>query len=417
MTPKKLYFGLLCLGLAVLGLSFYFYGYENTWRLWNIPLLQPPFLDFLLIPGSAESIRAGYNPAVQNPFDPQGRIFNYPQIWYLILRSPIDSTWTVPLSLSLIILFFISAAIFPGKLDRFAVWMLLLILFSSALMLGVERANVDLIFFSCLTLALILSESAPLGSFGFLMLSVLFKVYPIFGVGYFLKFEKKRALKYIFSAIALTSLYFVVTYQDMLHVFSTTMKGDDLSYGWGVLPLFFENRLENLYPGVRLVFLLGMLGILFRAAALAISRRRAAAEISGDLRNLSAFWLGAGIYTGTFMLGNNWDYRLMFLLFTVPQLAEWAQQGNSYLGRTARIALMTLVVSCWYSVILGSLSVFTVYGHMLAYLVDEFSNWTLFSCLVFLFVYSLPDWVFKDYIGSARLKKAAEKSALFFQKV
>jgi hypothetical protein len=92
---------------------FYFYGYEKTWNLWNIPTLLPPFLDFQLLPASAESIRAGYNPAMENPFDPEGWIFNYPQIWYLILRTPINFEWTIPLALVLIALFFISVALFP----------------------------------------------------------------------------------------------------------------------------------------------------------------------------------------------------------------------------------------------------------------------------------------------------------------
>jgi hypothetical protein len=52
------------------------YGYENTWHLWNVPTWKIPFLDFRLIPGSAESFAHGYEPSVENPYDPTQRIFN-----------------------------------------------------------------------------------------------------------------------------------------------------------------------------------------------------------------------------------------------------------------------------------------------------------------------------------------------------
>jgi hypothetical protein len=80
--------------------------------------------------------------------------------------------------------------------------------------------------------------------------------------------------------------------------------------------------------------------------------------------------LGAGIYAGTFLLGNNWDYRLIFLLFTVPQLAEWTRQKNGFFTTLARITLGALIVSCWYLVLVKWFSIFK-YGHPLAYLLDE----------------------------------------------
>jgi hypothetical protein len=44
---------------------------------------------------------------------------------------------------------------------------------------------------------------------------------------------------------------------------------------------------------------------------------------------LNMFRLSAGIYIGTFILGNNWDYRLMFLLFAIPQITSWAEEKSS----------------------------------------------------------------------------------------
>jgi hypothetical protein len=409
LTPKRLYIGLLCAGLAILGLSFYFYGYENTWRLWHIPTLQPSFLDFRLIPGSAESIRAGYDPGVENPSDPLGRIFNYPRIWYIFLYTPIDLKWTTPISISIIAFFFLGVGIFPGKLDRFSIFLLLLTIFSSAVMLGVERANVDLIFFTFLALALVMIETFPPGSFSLLMLSVVFKIFPIFGAGYFLGFEKKRAYQYILSAVLFTILYFAANFQDMLHVFSATNKGDDLSYGWLVAPLYMEGRLGIPLSVTQPIFFCGLLVVLILVAVLAIRQRPAYTPTTKDPRNLRAFWIGAGIYIGTFLLGNIWDYRLMFLLFTVPQLAEWAQQKNGAFSNAARLTAVALIVSCWYLVIWEILAMLTRYGHKLAYAVDESVNWILFAGLAYLFIRTLPGWIFDDF--SDLIKKLGIKKA------
>jgi hypothetical protein len=42
----------------------------------------------------------------------------------------------------------------------------------------------------------------------------------------------------------------------------------------------------------------------------------------------TAFLFGAGIYCGTYLLGTNFVYRLMFLLLCVPQLLDWQIQSS-----------------------------------------------------------------------------------------
>ena len=38
--------------------------------------------------------------------------------------------------------------------------------------------------------------------------------------------------------------------------------------------------------------------------------------------NILLFITGALIYSGTFLIGNNWDYRNTFLLLTIPLLID-----------------------------------------------------------------------------------------------
>src|SRR5512139_1752969 len=136
-------------------------GVNLTWRFWNVPTSNVSFLDFRLIPGSAESFKKGYEPSVENPFDPGQRIFNYPAFWRLFFYTQIEEDDTVWISIIMIILFFISVFIFPEKLSIAGAAAMLLVLFSPASMLLYERANVDLIVFViCVLIVLAESRSA-----------------------------------------------------------------------------------------------------------------------------------------------------------------------------------------------------------------------------------------------------------------
>ena len=53
---------LVAVGVAIwliILLLFKIYGYNETWKLWRVPVEPPQFSDFRLIPGSAESFRRG----------------------------------------------------------------------------------------------------------------------------------------------------------------------------------------------------------------------------------------------------------------------------------------------------------------------------------------------------------------------
>lgn len=110
-------------------------------------------------------------------------------------------------------------------------------------------------------------------------------------------------------------------------------------------------------------------------------------------RNLTAFRLGAAIYVGTFLLGNNWDYRLAFLLFTIPQLSQWffASSGKSrwaYLG-----LFLVMAASCWSPVIFDyGIQVFGGKYKLKLLLFDEVMNWSMFLGLTYLLIISSPDW-------------------------
>ena len=72
------------------------------------------------------------------------------------------------------------------------------------------------------------------------------------------------------------------------------------------------------------------------AAARSLRHRREFCSADTSVAG-TAFLFGAGIYCGTYLLGTNFIYRLMFLLLCLPQLQDW--QIRKHEGdKAARIA-------------------------------------------------------------------------------
>jgi hypothetical protein len=121
--------------------------------------------------------------------------------------------------------------------------------------------------------------------------------------------------------------------------------------------------------------------------------REQAVSVTSD-RNLAAFRMGASVYVGTFLLGNNWDYRLAFLVLVVPQLMQWIGAGSKRLRTATYISMTALLLSCWHF-LLYKIPFYPFFGsaHEFWIAFDEVANWVLFASLAFLLFASMPGWV------------------------
>jgi hypothetical protein len=331
-------------------------GIQETWRLWKIPAWRLPFLDFRLIPGSAESFAHGYEPSVENPFDPTERIFNYPAFWRLFFYTGITQADTVWISVLMIILFFIAVFLFPEKLTIPAAIGMLLVIFSPASMLLYERGNVDLIvFFICVMIVLAGSYSAYAAAL-VIAFGAIVKLYPFFGITILLK-ESKNKFWWLFTGCLLILVFYMsATWDSVKASWNLTMRGDGASYGTNVFVTrygaaisrvfslwFTPHRIELLLkygPLAAALVLLLIIGIL------AIRNREKPAFLSE--RNMAAFRMGASVYVGTFLLGNNFDYRLAFLILVIPQLVEWIFSTSQKYRALALFTMLTILISCWH---------------------------------------------------------------------
>jgi hypothetical protein len=101
---------------------------------------------------------------------------------------------------------------------------------------------------------------------------------------------------------------------------------------------------------------------------------------AADTATRLAFFLGALIFLGTFAVGNNFDYRLVFTLLTLPQLFEWAtSEGGGARNRLAVVSIVALLALLW----IGALSEPLRLG-------DEVVTWAVVGLMVALLGASVP---------------------------
>jgi hypothetical protein len=380
-------------------------GYRQTWDLWKVPVMRPVFLDFRLIPGSAESFRHGYEPTVKNPFDPTHRIFNYPFFWRLFFYSGITQKDTVWISVSMIVLFFISVFLFPEKLSISGAVGMLFVLFSPASMLLYERGNVDLfVFFVCAMAVLATSYSAYLAT-GLILFAAIMKLFPILGLSVLLKEPKRKFIWLSAASVLVLIIYMAATWRSVRASWDFTMRGDGLSYGTDVLVDryaaaltlllsrdLFPNQVQWLLSYGPLAVALGMILLILVLAFLNTGENVPLAE-----RNLAAYRMGASIYVGTFLIGNNWDYRLAFLVILVPQLMEWMRSPQKTFRLAAWSSLILVFLSCWHLWIIEIPMEFIFHSledsRKFWIILDEIFNWLLFASLAYLLFVSTPEWV------------------------
>ncbi len=278
-----------------------------------------------------------------------------------------------------------------------------LVLFSPAAMLLYEGANVDLLIFSVCASAIATSETSMIVAAVLILFAATLKLFPFVGLSMFASRGKRIFLVLFSCSAALFALYLLFTYQNLRASLDLTERSDHTSYGADVLFMHFAPPISALFKrtlvdrdAARLVFQL----FPYAAAWLTllvfawIGLRRPRRLVAASRRNLDAFWMGGTIFVGTFALGSNWDYRLVFLLFLVPQLAEWCREPGTSQGVVATLVIGLILLSCWNMFYDRSLHV----GHETAYeiglfVADEIVNWSLYAGTAYLLGASAPGWL------------------------
>jgi hypothetical protein len=217
---------------------------------------------------------------------------------------------------------------------------------SPAVMLGVERGNVDMTLFGVIVLAVLLlrrGRSGPYISSGLVLFAAILKLFPIFAAGVLVRQRPRAALISCGSVLGVFILYATATLEDIRTIALVVPQINAHSYGVRVVGDWLASSLGGLHGqawGLLVASSLVAVGAIFRKQvrqwlpALALG--------PGRTRERDFLWAGAPVFLLTFALFRSFDYRLVFLLMTIPLLLRWARQGHVVALGTLTFVVATL---------------------------------------------------------------------------
>jgi hypothetical protein len=340
---------------ATLSLGAYFgllasLGGHDAWPRMGVPAMRPEFFDLRSVTSAWDCTRRGIAVLPTNPCDPLQRPANYPRLWLLPSHLGLGQGDTFVIGLVLAALFLMAAVVvLPAGASFKAGLAFAAVLCSPAAMLGVERANVDILLFAMLVVGVVVSRRGLRGLLvgeGVLFLAAILKLFPIFAIGFLLRRATRAALLGAAAILGGFAIDVFVTRDDIRAIFRAGFEEDTFSYG---VRRVAEWAAVIGWPASLRLWALVL--VLTGAAIGCLLGRRLRSSLATSCalpaaRELELFWAGALIYIGSYAVERNFDYRLVFLLLTVPQLLQWAQARH----RLAFVTMAALLVATWLDV-------------------------------------------------------------------
>jgi hypothetical protein len=320
-------------------------GGRLTW------MLSPLFHDWHVVYRGWTETVAGHD-ALADPASP----FNYPRIvlWFAdwgLRLSPMTSG----LALAALFLGTLALALRPRSWLAGTVFAVLLLSFPVLLM--VERGNLDQIAFILVVaglLGLARDRSGPVAQAagaGAILLAGVVKLYPLIIPAVAIFYWRDSRRRWLVATLIAAGGWVLLHLEEIALVMRKTTRGLEPAYG----RLLLTGRLqaEGVWGLTQAdAHSCGLVGLALSLAAmltgwwLGVRHRREISVAMPGAVDRALCLAGALIYTGTYMLGSNWSYRLVFLLICVPGL--WTIAGGA--GRVrwaARVALGAIVLSCF----------------------------------------------------------------------
>lgn len=324
-----------------------------AWRLLAVRPLHRDFADLRSVTHRWPCARAGVDNYADARCDPWNRLFNYPPVWLVPARlgwGPRATPWLAGvevLGLMAALWTLLPARTLGGSAAAAALTL------STPVMFAVERGNVDLLVFAALVLGL--RATRDLSAAGrdraraalFAALAFL-KLFPIAAFAVLAR-SPRRALA-AGTGAALVAAGIALAYHGVLpKLQANTFHEFDTNYGR--LYLFATDPAASAWSSPAGAWSLGVAAALGGlAAAWGALRREAVVAALGDLlegahlTDLAA--AGAAVFALTFLIGLNYDYRLVFLLPVFPLLsARAAGRRSSAAERAALLVGARLVLA------------------------------------------------------------------------
>ena len=295
-------------------------AFATDWpTFWNrllIPTEKGPFLDLGSITSAVKIVERGGDPLAANSLDVYHRPMNYPRIWlYLFKLVGINDSNIRIIGVSFCVLYLICVSwLIANSASALEAAILLVAGLSLAPLFAIERGNTDLFVFSLVFLGCAATNKyLKPGAF---LCAALLKIFPFVAlvIEAVRRTGKERRVPIAFAALALALL--ALQWRDLNAIRRGTPVSAYLSYG--VLTVRAQEQ-EGYLGGA--VYAAGW-AIAILAAAILWLRRPKIEDSMLRSKAGEMFLIFGGIYAFTFLIGSNWNYRLIFLVPTIPFAME-----------------------------------------------------------------------------------------------
>jgi hypothetical protein len=359
----------------------------DIWPRLGVPSGPSLFFDTRNLTAALECRRLGFDPLVESPCDPWGRPLNYPRVWLALRWLGLNQSHTVPLALFFIALFLGAIFLIVGRVSLGRGVLIAVAVCSPSVMFAIERANMDIVVFTLLVLAVLAwgahGRWASVTSPMVVLLAATAKIYPVFALPAYLFLRRRTAAITALGCVAAFGVYAIVTIDDIQAVAAVAPQGVDHAFGARILPaaiyhLFTPERWQGGLFTKQLLVIIPLLAV--APLVWFPGRRRLPDPDEGaDSPVRLAFYLGSLVFLGTFAIGNSFDYRLVFLLFTLPQLFDWVTASDDPRGSLAAVASVVVLALLWIGALSEPLR-----------LMDEIVTWAAVGLLATLLAASVP---------------------------
>lgn len=378
----------------------WFGDYSRLWQYLGVPTISPIFNDLRHVIKSSDCTRLGYNVHTDNICS--GDAMPYPLLWMKLGLLNLSERHTVPLGLLSIAAFFFCIWLLLPKLTRHQGLICAGLICSPSIMLAIERANVDLIVFALSVISVYLltrkSFISEVFSWMLLLLASFLKLYPI-AIAWLALHRGKVYGLMIFGSVMVVFLAYVfwnrADFQLMQNMipepkywaFGAKTFANSAASLLSKFGLEISGHTKNwIYIGnITLGLLMGYL----------ISHRFPGERImkdneSGAMQSVM-FQGGALVYLACYILASNFDYRLIFLIPTLPQIFAWQSQDQVFrwLHTTALVSVIGLSWLGFFpiGIYLSAIKI-SIYLN-----IDQIMAWILFAYLFYGVLRCTPVWL------------------------
>ncbi|MFZ6665200.1 hypothetical protein [Peijinzhouia sedimentorum] len=323
--------------------------------------------------------------------------------WAPFVLIPID--WHIPLGILLGLTFFYIASLFPIKNGKIY---FSLLLGSYVVIFAVERGQPDLlIFISCFFLIKLVQKNQTVFSTLLIIYLSLLKFFP--ASLFALLWNKKITRSLLITILGLSALAAGVLLE--WDLFIETIAHQNRMFGGLTWKSFGSHGIFSLFNSINL-WSIGAIPTIVGSILCILIFIMIGFFINNSDKNQNKstksiyFLVGSLLFLTTFMLGRNFDYKLVFLLFTIPFLLDTFYSENLKKERLlGTILLIAIFISFWSGLLGGDLlegirdqNLDNLVGQILRLYLNGFNvikellTWVIFAGLSYFTIQLLPPW-------------------------